>query len=84
MIDSKEYARQMRENAYVENGIIKVSEELWLQIADMIDNHAQVQTINNNDSEFIKFLWENMQPNEMEQWQEMFRTRNDKSEPTFT
>ena len=84
MIDSKEYARQMRENAYVENGIIKVSEELWLQIADMIDNHAQVQTINNNDSEFIKFLWENMQPNEMEQWQAMFRTRNDKSEPTCT
>ena len=75
MIDSKEYARQMRENAYVENGIIKVSEELWLQIADMIDNH---------DSEFIKFLGENMQPNEMEQWQEMFRTRNDKSEPTCT
>ena len=83
MIDSKEYARRMRENAYVENGIIKVSEELWLQIADMIDNHVQLQTINNNDSEFLKFLW-NMQPNEMEQWQAMFRTRNDKSEPTFT
>ena len=40
MIDSKEYARQMRENAYVENGIIKVSEELWLQIADRSEEHT--------------------------------------------
>jgi hypothetical protein len=34
----KEYAKQMRENAVVDdNGIVKVSKELWHQIADVIE-----------------------------------------------
>lgn len=37
MIDYKEYARQMRENYIVENGILQVTEELWLAIADVIE-----------------------------------------------
>ena len=37
-IDGKEYARQMRENAVKdENGIVRVSIELWEQIADIIE-----------------------------------------------
>ena len=37
--DYKEYARQMRENAVKdENGIIRVSPELWEQIASIIEN----------------------------------------------
>ena len=38
MIDSKEYAKQMRENAVVDkNGNVIVSEELWQQIANIIE-----------------------------------------------
>lgn len=38
MIDYKEYAKQMRENAVVnDNGIVKVSVELWHRIADVIE-----------------------------------------------
>lgn len=38
LIDGKEYARQMRENAVKdENGIVRVSIELWEQIADIIE-----------------------------------------------
>lgn len=38
LIDTKEYAKQMRENAVTdENGIIRVSIELWEQIADIIE-----------------------------------------------
>ena len=39
LIDGKEYARQMRENAVKdENGIVRVSIELWEQIADIIEH----------------------------------------------
>ena len=38
-MDYKEYARQMRENAVKdENGYIRVSPELWEQIASIIEN----------------------------------------------
>lgn len=38
MIDGKEYAKQMRENAVIDNnGNIIVSEKLWQQIADVIE-----------------------------------------------
>ena len=38
MIDGKEYAKQMRENAVIDdNGNIIVSEELWCQIANIIE-----------------------------------------------
>lgn len=38
MIDSKEYAKQMRENAVIaDNGNIIVSKELWQQIATIIE-----------------------------------------------
>lgn len=43
MIDYKEYAKQMRENNIAVNGIIQVTEELWLQIADIIDVLAEKQ-----------------------------------------
>lgn len=43
MIDYKEYAKQMRENNIAVNGIIQVTEELWLQIADIIDELAEKQ-----------------------------------------
>lgn len=38
LINNKEYSKQMRENCVKENGIVKVSEEMWLQLADMIEN----------------------------------------------
>jgi hypothetical protein len=38
MINGKEYAKQMRENAVIDdNGIVLVSRELWHQIADVIE-----------------------------------------------
>ena len=38
MIDDKEYAKQMRENAVIDNnGNVIVSEELWQQIANIIE-----------------------------------------------
>lgn len=38
MIDGKEYAKQMRENAVIaNNGNVIVSEELWQQIANIIE-----------------------------------------------
>lgn len=38
MIDGKEYAKQMRENAVIDNnGNIIVSEELWREIANIIE-----------------------------------------------
>lgn len=38
LIDTKEYAKQMRKNAVKdENGIVRVSVELWEQIADIIE-----------------------------------------------
>lgn len=40
--DYKEYARQMRENSVVENGIVKVSKNLWYQIADIIDDNGNL------------------------------------------
>lgn len=43
MIDYKEYAKQMRENSIAINGILQVTEELWLQIADIIDDLAEKQ-----------------------------------------
>ena len=44
MINYKEYAKQMRENNIAVNGILQVTEELWLQIADIIDDLAEKQT----------------------------------------
>ena len=43
MIDYKEYAKQMRKNSIAINGILQVAEELWLQIADIIDDLAEKQ-----------------------------------------
>lgn len=43
MIAYKEYTKQMRENSIVVNGILQVNEELWLQIADIIDVLAEKQ-----------------------------------------
>lgn len=38
MIDGKEYSKQMRENAVIDNnGNIIVSEELWQQIANIVE-----------------------------------------------
>lgn len=58
MIDYKEYANQMRENSIVVNGIIQVTEELWLQIADIIDVLAEKQIPKKprlNDSDYSYF-----------------------------
>ena len=38
LIDNKEYAKQMRESCVKENGIVKVSEEMWTQLADIVEN----------------------------------------------
>lgn len=43
MIDYKEYVKQMRENAVITDGIVQVSEELWYQIADVIEKLAEKQ-----------------------------------------
>lgn len=43
MISYKEYAKQMRKNNIAVNGILQVDEELWLQIADIIDELAEKQ-----------------------------------------
>ena len=42
MCDHKEYARQMRTNAVVRNDIVQVSQELWEQIATIIENSVEV------------------------------------------
>jgi hypothetical protein len=34
--DLEKYSRNMKENAVIENGVVKVSEELWNQTADLI------------------------------------------------
>ena len=36
-IERIEFARQMRSNCKVENGLLTVSEELWLQIANIVE-----------------------------------------------
>lgn len=42
MINGKEYANQMRENAVVDkNGNVIVSEELWQQIANIIETRQE-------------------------------------------
>ena len=41
-IDRKEFARQMRMNAVIEDGVVRVSKELWWQIADMVENSIEV------------------------------------------
>lgn len=42
MIDRKEYARNMRENAVTDdNGIVQVSPELWAQIADIVAGSSE-------------------------------------------
>ncbi len=48
MIDGKEYAKQMRENAVIDkNGNIIVSEELWQQIANIIETQqAEIEELN--------------------------------------
>lgn len=55
--DYKEYARQMRENSVVENGIVNVSKELWYQIADIIDDNGNL--INRQKSEIERLKEEN-------------------------
>ena len=40
-LSHKEYARQMRTNAVIADGIIRVSPELWEQVADIIDNSVE-------------------------------------------
>ena len=42
MRDHKEYAKQMRTNAVVINGVVQVSQELWEQIATIIENSEEV------------------------------------------
>lgn len=42
LIDHKEYARQMRTHAVADAGVIRVSTELWEQIADVIENSVEV------------------------------------------
>lgn len=42
MIDHKEYARQMRTHAVADAGDIRVSTDLWEQIADIIENSEEV------------------------------------------
>lgn len=37
MINLKEFAKQMRENAVIKDGVVAASQELWYQIADLID-----------------------------------------------
>lgn len=48
MIDGKEYAKQMRENAVIDdNGNILVSGELWQQIANIIvKQQAEIDKLN--------------------------------------
>lgn len=41
-IDRKEFAGQMRMNAVIVDGVVRVSKELWWQIADMVENSAEV------------------------------------------
>lgn len=44
MIDNKEYARQLRKNAVKdENGVIRVSPELWEEIARIIENSEEAK-----------------------------------------
>lgn len=44
MIDNKEYARQLRKNAVKdENGGIRVSPELWEELARIIENSEEVK-----------------------------------------
>ena len=46
LINKKEYVKQMLENAYKDtNGNIICSQELWLQIASIIANASQTDTI---------------------------------------
>ena len=53
MIDCKEYAKQMRENAVIDkNGNVIVSEGLWQQIASIIE--AQQAEIEKARAEAIK------------------------------
>ena len=42
MRDHKEYARQMRTNAVIRDGVVQVSHELWEQIATIIENSEEV------------------------------------------
>lgn len=41
-VDHKEFAAQMRSMAVVHDGIVHVSEELWLQIADMLEGSEEI------------------------------------------
>lgn len=41
-LDHKEYARQMRTHAVADAGVIRVSAELWEQIADIVENSVEV------------------------------------------
>ena len=44
MIDNKEYARQFRKNAVEdENGVIRVSTELWEELARIIENSEEAK-----------------------------------------
>ena len=56
MIDGKEYANQMRENAVIDkNGNIIVSEELWQQIANIIETQqAEIDRLKTEKDNLIK------------------------------
>ena len=41
-IDHKEYATAMRTKAVADAGVVRVSTELWEQIADIIENSVEV------------------------------------------
>lgn len=42
MLDHKEYARQMRTNAVIIDGVVQVSQELWELIASIIESSEEV------------------------------------------
>ncbi len=45
-MDNREYARKMREEAYKQNSdILKVSVDLWMQIADIIENSCDMENV---------------------------------------
>ena len=54
MCDHKEYARQMRTNAVVRNDIVQVTQELWEQIATIIENSVEV--VRCKDCKHWKFI----------------------------
>jgi len=58
------------------SSILEKCSNIRVEIDSFQKGYNKPQT-DSNESEFVKFLWENMQPNEMEYWQEQFKRRND-------